>query len=106
MRVRRGGADGLDLGVRDGGGPDGRGREGGRPVPFRYAVYRYDAAPGRDPVLDAAHLVAVVPAAVGRFEEPEGARDAWYVVTAVDRVGREGLPSAAVRTRAPHAAAG
>ncbi|WP_352230329.1 glycoside hydrolase family 10 protein [Kitasatospora phosalacinea] len=99
VRVRRGGADGLEIGVRGGGD---RVRDGARPAPFRYAVYRYDAAPGRDPVLDAAHLVAVVPAAVGRFEEPEGARDAWYVVTAVDRVGREGLPSAAVRTRARH----
>ncbi|GAA4830945.1 family 10 glycosylhydrolase [Kitasatospora terrestris] len=93
VHARRHGTDGLDI--------DSPGSPAGRPAPFRYAVYRYDTAPGHDPVLDAAHLVAVVPAATGRFDDPDGPRDAWYVVTAVDRVGRESRPSTAVRTRAP-----
>ncbi|MFE3111988.1 glycoside hydrolase family 10 protein [Kitasatospora indigofera] len=104
LRSRQHGADGLDI-DSPGHGADGLDTDspghGARPAPFRYAVYRYDADPGPRPGLDAAHLVALVPAAVGRFQEPAGVRDAWYVVTAVDRVGRESRPSAAVRTRAP-----
>ncbi|WP_411104242.1 glycoside hydrolase family 10 protein [Streptomyces sp. cmx-4-9] len=73
------------------------GHGAGAPRPLQFAVYRYDSHPGPRPPLDAAHLTALVPAPAGRFEDPAGSRHAWYVATAVDRVGRESRPSATMR---------
>ncbi|WP_431676592.1 glycoside hydrolase family 10 protein [Kitasatospora sp. KL5] len=76
--------------------PDGQGLQvapwprPGRPHPFQYAVYAYDADPGPHPPADPDRLAALLPAlSVDRYRPPAGSSASWYAATAVDRAGRE-----------------
>ncbi|MFD9245267.1 glycoside hydrolase family 10 protein [Streptomyces sp. NPDC059556] len=70
-------------------GPTGHG-----PHPFRYAVHRLPDRPGRGPDPREAVLVAVVPGGSRTvYTDSTAPEGCWYVVSAVDRVQRQGRPS-------------
>ncbi|GGO05853.1 glycoside hydrolase family 10 protein [Microbispora bryophytorum] len=69
-------------------------------APFQFAVFRFDRPARRQDFADAAHLVAVVPAAGHvRWVDPDGAPGHRYHVTAVDRASRHSEPSRERRVR-------
>ncbi|GGS83710.1 glycosyl hydrolase [Planobispora rosea] len=65
----------------------------GRTLPFQFAIFRLDRKARPGDFADARHLAAVVPAGRHvRWVDPQGARGAYYYVTAVDRVSRQSPP--------------
>ncbi|GJF33591.1 hypothetical protein KNE206_62910 [Kitasatospora sp. NE20-6] len=74
----------------------------GRPLPFQYALYRYDTDPGPHPAADPDRLAALLPALTSDRHRPaDDWAGAWYAATAVDRAGRESPAGPAVRLAAP-----